>query len=203
MGKSRVTRGWLSSFDTMPPEAGDIISWAGIELGKRERTQTEIYAEFVTQCENLMREHRGELEFKIPAFASFHRHSIRLAQLTRRLDETRQIVKSLASTFDAKDADDLTIMTAETIKALVLHMLGDATDGMEAKDAMMLAAAFKSATQAQNISTDRRLKVERDFKSRVTTAVETVAKAKGLTMETANAALEMILGVALPGEKHE
>lgn len=206
MGKGKGKhegRGWLSSFELMPPEASDIVSWAALELGKRERTQTEIYAEFVTMCEVLMREHRGELEFTIPAFASFHRHSLRLAKLTRRLDETRQIVKSLASTFDAKDADDLTIMTAETIKALVLHMLGDATDGMEAKDAMMLAAAFKSATQAQNISTDRRLKVERDFKSRVIAAVETVAKAKGLTMQTANAALEMILGVALPGEKHE
>jgi hypothetical protein len=192
----KVTRGRLSAIDLMPPEADGIISWAAAELGLRERTQTDIYAEFVGKCEQLMAEHRGELEFAIPAFSSFNRYSIRLARLTRRLDETRQIVSALSASFDAKDSDDLTIMTAETIKALVLHMLGDSTDGIEPKDAMLLATAFKSAAQAQSISTDRRRKVEKEFESRIGTAVETVARAKGLTTETAEAIKAQILGVA-------
>ena len=192
----KVTRGRLSAIDLMPPEADGIISWAAAELGLRERTQTDIYAEFVGKCEELMAEHRGELEFAIPAFSSFNRYSIRLARLTRRLDETRQIVAALSASFDAKDSDDLTIMTAETIKALVLHMLGDGADGIAPKDAMLLATAFKSAAQAQSISTDRRRKVEAEFESRIGTAVETVARAKGLTVETAEAIKAQILGVA-------
>jgi len=192
----KVTRGRLSAIDLMPPEADGIISWAAAELGLRERTQTDIYAEFVGKCEELMAEHRGELEFAIPAFSSFNRYSIRLARLTRRLDETRQIVSALSASFDAKDSDDLTIMTAETIKALVLHMLGDGADGIAPKDAMLLATAFKSAAQAQSISTDRRRKVENEFESRIGAAVETVARAKGLTVETAEAIKAQILGVA-------
>lgn len=192
----KVTRGRLSAIDLMPPEADGIISWAAAELGLRERTQTDIYAEFTGKCEALMAEHRGELEFAIPAFSSFNRYSIRLARLTRRLDETRQIVSALSASFDAKDSDDLTIMTAETIKALVLHMLGDGADGIEPKDAMLLATAFKSAAQAQSISTDRRRKVEKEFESRIGVAVETVARAKGLTAETAEAIKAQILGVA-------
>ena len=192
----KVTRGRLSAIDLMPPEADGIISWAAAELGMRERTQTDIYAEFTGKCEQLMAEHRGELEFAIPAFSSFNRYSIRLARLTRRLDETRQIVSALSASFDAKDSDDLTIMTAETIKALVLHMLGDGADGIAPKDAMLLATAFKSAAQAQSISTDRRRKVEAEFESRIGTAVETVARAKGLTVETAEAIKAQILGVA-------
>lgn len=188
-------RGRLSSFDLLPDEASGIVRDAARELAKRERTQTEIYAEFVTACEQLMAEHRGELEFDIPAFSSFNRFSMRKAALARRLAQTNDIVKVLAEKWDAKASDDLTVITAEAIKAIVLHMLGDATDGMAPLDAMQLANAFKAATQAQNISTDRRRKLESDFASRVTAAVDTVAKAKGMTAETAEEIKAKLLGV--------
>jgi len=190
-------RGRLSSIELMPPECDAIISWAASELADRDRTQTEIYGEFVDKCEALMAEHRGELDFAIPSFSAFNRYSIRLARLTRRLEQTREIVASIAQKFDARESDDLTIMTAETLKSLVLHMLADAGDeGMEPKDAMMLASAFRQAAQAQSISTERRRKIEADFASRVNDAVKTVAKAKGLTAETAEAIKAQILGVS-------
>lgn len=190
-------RGRLSSFDLMPPEADAIIAWAAQELSDRERTQADIYAEFVTRCEALMKEHRGEIEFRIPAFSSFNRYSMRLARLTRRLDQTRQIVATLAEKFDPTDADNLTVMTAETVKALVLTMLAETDeDGIDAKSVMQLAAAFKQAVQAQSISTDRRRKAEADFKTRVEEAVQTVARAKGITGETAEAIKAQILGVS-------
>lgn len=189
-------RGRLSSIELMPPECDSIISWAASELAGRDRTQTDIYAEFVSQCEALMAEHRGELEFDIPSFSAFNRYSIRLARLTRRLEQTRDIVATIAKKFDARESDDLTIMTAETLKSLVLHMLADAGDeGMEPKDAMMLASAFRQAAQAQSISTERRRKIERDFEARVGEAVETVAKTRGLTAETTEAIKAQILGV--------
>lgn len=190
-------RGRLSSIELMPPECDPIISWAATELARRERTQTDIYTEFVTRCEALMAEHRGELEFMIPSFSAFNRYSIRLARLTRRLEQTREIVATISEKFDARESDDLTIMTAETLKSLVLHMLADAgDDGMEPKDAMMLASAFRQAAQAQSISTERRRKIEADFESRVDDAVKTVARAKGITAQTAEAIKAQILGVS-------
>lgn len=44
-----IGRGRLSSFDLLPPEAENIVAWAASELADREKTQTDIYAEFVIQ----------------------------------------------------------------------------------------------------------------------------------------------------------
>lgn len=188
-------RGRLSSFERLPSEADGIVAWAASELCDREKTQTEIYAEFVTRCDALMKEHRGELEFAIPAFSSFNRYSLRQARLSRRLDQTREIVAVLAEKHDAKASDDLTVIAGEMIKSLVLHMLGDASDGAEPKDVMHLANAFKAAQQAQNMSSDRKAKADKQLAERVGKAVDTVARAKGLTGETAAAIKAQILGV--------
>lgn len=188
-------RGRLSSFDLLPSEADEIVAWAAGELASRERTQTDIHGEFVTRCETLMAEHRGELEFAIPAFSSFNRYSVRQARLSRRLDQTREIVAVLAQKHDAKASDDLTVITGEMIKSLVLHMLGDGADGVLPKDLVDLAVAFKHAQAAQNLSSDRRTKEDAKLAARVNEAVETVAKARGLTGETAEAIKAQILGV--------
>ena len=190
-------RGRLSSLELMPSECDGLIAWAAQELSNLDRTQTDIYAEFVAKCEALMAEHRGELEFKIPAFSSFNRYALKMARLTRRLDQTRAIVAKLAEKFDPADADNLTVMAAETIKSLVLNMLSEADeDNANPLGVMQLAAAFKQAVQAQSISSDRRRKVEADFKAKVDTAVVTVARTKGLTAETAEAIKAQILGVS-------
>lgn len=188
-------RGRLSSFDTLPSEADHIVAWAASELADREKTQTEIYAEFVTRCQALMAEHRGELEFRIPAFASFNRYSLRQARLSRRLDQTREIVAVLAEKHDAKASDDLTIIAGEMIKSVVLHMLGDATDGIAPKELKNLADAFRSAQTAQNLSTHRKAKETAQLQEKLGAAVEAVAKAKGLTAETAEQIKAEILGV--------
>ena len=190
-----ITRGRLSSFDTMPPEAEPILAWAAQEMAARTRTQTDIYAEFVLQCERLMSDSRGELEFKVPAFASFHRHGVRLARLTRRLDQTRQIVAQIAESFDAKESDDLTIMLGETIKSLTLHLLAEGDENMDPKDVMQLATAFKQATQAMGVSTDRRRRLEAEFAAKVDRAVGEVAKVAGMTAETVELVKARILGV--------
>lgn len=195
MGKGR---GKLSSIDLMPDEADHIIAWAAQALSSREQTQVEIYAEFVTQCEALMAESRGEIEFSIPSMSSFNRYSMRQAKLTRRLDQTRQIVKAVSDKFDSKDADDLSIITTEAIKSLVLNIVTDAAeDEITSKEVMELAAAFKNAQQAQNISTDRRRKADEAFEKKVTSAVNAAAKTSGMTKDTEAKILEKILGVAV------
>lgn len=188
-------RGRLSSFDLLPTEAEGIVAWAASELADREKTQTDIYAEFVGKCEALMAEHRGELEFDIPAFSSFNRYSIRQARLSKRLTETREIVAVLAQKHDAKASDDLTIIAGEMIKSVVLHMLGDGADGVAPKELKALADAFRAAQMAQNMSSDRRTKEDAKLAARVTEAVDTVAKAAGMTKETTEAIKAQILGV--------
>lgn len=191
-------RGRLSSIDLLPREVDDIVSWAADELGNRDRTQADIYDEFVGRLEERMREFRGELEFEIPGLRSFNRHAVRLARMSRMLDQTREIASVLASKYDAKTSDDLTVYTAETIKSLVLHMIHSAEgeiDLSHAKDVKMLASALRDAMQAQGVSTERRRKAEADFEAKVKEAVTTVGKAKGLTAETVEAIQEQVLGV--------
>ena len=188
-------RGRLSSFDLLPSEADGLVATAAAALADRDRTQTEIYAEFVAGCERLMAEHRGELEFAIPAFSSFNRFSLRQARISRRLDQTREIVAVLAQKHDAQASDDLTIIAAEMIKATVLHMLGDAADGVVPEDLKRLADGLKAAQTAQNLSADRRAKITADVQKRLAEAVETTAKARGLTAETTEAIKAEILGV--------
>jgi hypothetical protein len=193
--KSPRGRGRLSAFDLLPPECEPLLTAAAHELGDRNRTQLDIYADFIRGCEEIMAASRGELEFAIPSFSSFNRLSIRLARLTRRLDQTRQIVAAIADKFDAKESDDLTVMLGETIKSLILHMLAEGDDVLGSKEVMQLANAFKSALQAQSISSDRRRKVEAEFEGKVTEAVERAAKATGMSAETAEAVKAQILGV--------
>lgn len=190
-------RGRLSLIDQMPDACDAIITWAAAELSDREKTQTDIYAEFVQRCEELMAAHRGELEFDIPSFSSFNRYSMRQAKMTRRMDETRQIVSALSDGFDAKDSDDLTIMAAETLKSLIFHMLAEAdADDVDPKDVMHMASAFRQSVQAQSMSSDRRRKIDADFDAKVDDAVTAVARVKGLTKETSDAIKAEILGVA-------
>lgn len=188
-------RGRLSSLELLPPEANPIVAWAALELADREKTQTEIYAGFVTRCEQLMAEHRGELEFRIPAFSSFNRYSMRQARMSRRLDQTRDIVKVLSQKHDPQTADEVTIIAAEMIKAAVLYATGDGEDVMDGKELKALAEALRAAQAAQNLSSTRKAKETEQLQSRLGEAVDAVAKAKGLTAETAEQIKSEILGV--------
>lgn len=187
-------RGRLSQIELMPDECGPIIAWAADELQDRKRTQTDIYKEFVERLQALNEEYDGQLDIKIPKFTAFNQYAIKLSTMTRRLDETREIASAIAAKFDAQASDDLTLIAAEAIKSLIFEML-TSSKGIDPKGAMSLAQALRSATQAQTVSTDRRRKVEEDFKKQAEQAVATVARARGLTAETADAILTQILGV--------
>lgn len=176
MGRSR-----LSGIELLPEECSEIVAWAARELQDRDRTQTEIYSEFVGKMEALQREFRGELDFRIPSFSAFNRYSIKLATLSSRLNQTREIAATIAEKFDAKASDNLTLIAAEAIKTLVFELLTNAGEGgLDPKGAMSLANALRSATQAQGVSLSTRQKVEREFNEKAAQAIDTVARAKVL-----------------------
>lgn len=190
-------RGRLSGIELLPDACADAVAWAAEELQKRERTQTEIYQDFVSMLEGVHREHRGELEFTIPSFTAFNRYSIRLATLTQRLNQTREIATTLASKFDASASDDLTLIASEAIKTLVFELVtagGEA--GFDPKGAKALADALFSASRAQGVSTARRQKVEADLAERAKQAISAVVKSKGITEDGAREILDEFLGVS-------
>lgn len=179
----RAGRGRLSGIELLPEECSPVIAWAAEQLRDRNRTQTEIYEEFVGKLTALQAEHRGELVFTIPSFSAFNRHAIKLATVSRRLDQTRDIASSLADKFDAAASDNLTVIAAEAIKTLVFELLtagGEA--GMEPKEAMALATALRAASQAQSVSSDRRRKLAKEFDAGAEAAVDAAEKA-GATVD--------------------
>lgn len=189
-------RSRLSGIELLPEECAPIVAAAAAALQDRDKTQVDIYQEFFAQLEALKREHRGELDFAIPSFSAFNRYSIKLATVSSRLNQTREIAATLAEKFDISDSDNLTLIAAETIKTLIFELLTNGGEaGLDPKGAMALANALRSATQAQGISTARRQKVEKEFGEKVTDAVEAVVKAKGVSAEGAEEILSKILGV--------
>lgn len=189
-------RGRPSNIELLPAPCAHVVAWAAAELQKRDRTQTDIYAEFVSQLEAIQREYRGELEFPIPSFSAFNRYSLDLARMTQRINQTREIASTLASKFDAEASDDLTLIAAEAIKTLIFELLttgGEA--GIDPKGAMSLANALRSATQAQGISSARRQKVEQDLAEKAKSAVQAVVRTKGVSAEAAQEILDRFLGV--------
>lgn len=191
-----MARGRPTNIEMLPEACAPVVAWAAEELQNRDRTQTDIYSEFVGKLEAIQREHRGELDFAIPSFSAFNRYSIKLAAMTQRLNETREIAATIASKFDAQASDDLTLIAAEAIKTLIFELLtskGEA--GIDPNGAKALANALRAAADAQGISTARRQKVEKEFGQKVNEAVDRVAGAKGLTRETVADIKAQILGV--------
>lgn len=189
-------RGRPSNIELLPEECAPVVAWAAAELQSRDRTQTDIYGEFVSQLEAIQREHRGELEFPIPSFSAFNRYSLKLALMTQRINQTRDIASTLASKFDAEASDDLTLIAAEAIKTLIFELLtagGEA--GIDPKGAMSLANALRSAAQAQGISSARRQKVEQEMAEKAKSAVQAIVKKKGISAEGAGEILDRFLGV--------
>jgi len=192
----RKGRGQLSAIERLPSEADHIVAAAAQALQDRERTQLDIYEEFFNALNTLKREHRGELEFVIPSFSAFNRYSLRLSAMTRRLEETREIASAIAGRFNAQASDELTLIASEAIKSLVYEVLMDrGRSGVEPKEAQQLASALFRAMQAQNVSTARRQKVEKEFADKVGETVDTVAKVAGLSSERAAEIRKQVLGL--------
>jgi hypothetical protein len=70
--------------------------------------------------------------------------------------------------------------------------------GPTAQMLMFTARALKDAESAKRISSDGRVKLEKEFQSKTAAAVDQVAKTAGLTAETVEAIKAKILGITRP-----
>lgn len=187
-GRQTRGRGWLSSIEMLPDEAQSDILWANEELRKRERLQKDILAEFNARIAD-----RGIAPISVGAFS---RYSTQLALTTRRIEDTHRIVAALGKRLDKEASDDLTILVAELGKTLVFELLQGAGEaGFTPKDAKELAMAARSFAQAQKVSTDRVLKLEKDLTQKVEEVTDMVARETGLSAERAAEIRNQVLGV--------
>lgn len=176
-----MSRGRLPSIQLLPEPCKPIVAWASAELNKGDRTQTDVYKEFVERLQAIQHEFRGELEFKIPSLSMFNRHSQKLAVATDRMNGVREIVASLSEQYDPAESDQLTIIASEAIKTLVFEIyMSKGESGLDPKGAMALANALRAAAQAQSVSSARRQKVEAEFSKKAEKALDAVSKELGL-----------------------
>ncbi|WP_428700193.1 DUF3486 family protein [Stappia sp.] len=187
-------RGRLSAIDILPEECDAAVTWAAQELTGRDRTQTEIYAEFREKLIAVQGETGAS--FDVPSFSSFNRYSVKLAAMARRIEETRNIATALSDRLDAGASDDLTVIAAEAIKTLIFEILQSAGEGgLSTKGAQELANALRAAAAAQSVSTSRRQKVEAEIAEKFEEVVDTVGKEAGLSGERVAQLRRDFLGV--------
>lgn len=195
-------RGRLSKIDLLPEECDEVVAWAAQALADRDRTQTELYPEFKEKLIAIQGEHG--IDFDIPSFTAFNRYSLKLSQMTRRLEQTREIAATISERMDAESSDDLTLIAAETIKTLVFEILSSKGEaGLDPKGAKALADALRSATLAQSISTQRRKTVEKEFEAKAEQAIERAAKERGLSADTVSQLRRDFLGVRPKAEQKD
>lgn len=188
---ARKGRGHLSSIDLLPDEAQPDIQWALEELKSRDRLQKEIHEEFNSRLAD-----RGLGPISASAF---NRHSIKLAGIARRMEETREITSVLTKRLEPGDTDNLTVMVAETIKTLVFEMLTNGGEaGFNPKQAKEMAEALRAAASAQKVSSERLQSVEKDLASKVEETVEKVAKMQGFSKDTVKGIKAKILNQETP-----
>ena len=191
-----MSRGRLTAMQMLPEPCQAVVVWASAELNKNDRPQTEIYSDFVSKLQGIQREHRGELEFTIPSFSAFNRHSLKLAAATHRMNEIRQISSSLFDDYDPAESDHLTIIASEAIKTLVFEIyMSKGESGLDPKEAMALANALRAAAQAQSVSSARRQKVEAEFSKKAEKALDAVSKELGLPADRIAQLRREFLGV--------
>ncbi|MGK9040757.1 DUF3486 family protein [Rhizobium sp. SA279] len=183
-----------NSIELLPEECEGIVAWAAQELATTPRSQTEIYSEFRHKLIAL----QGELglDFEIPHFRSFSRHNVKLAKLTARMRRSQLIADAVVSRTDGENADNVTKAATLTLKTLILEMLESAGEaGFTPKEAANMATAMRSLQIAENLSSDRRRKLEAEFSKKAENVIDKVSKEMGLSSERVAQLRRDFLGV--------
>lgn len=185
-------RGRLSSIEQLPEDCDDIVVWAATELREREHTQVDILEKFNQK----LRDRAIELNVELPVISAsaFNRYSIKLALVTRRITEAREVASAVTARLQPGDTDELTVMTAELIKTLSFELLSSGQN-LTPKNAQELARALLGSVAAQKASTERREKLESKVEAAVDDTIEAVKSEAGLSEDQAAQIRQLVLGV--------
>jgi hypothetical protein len=179
-------RGQLSAIERLPDWADEARAWAYAQLKERKLTQVDILDGFNSRLRAAAWA-EGLTDPPQVSPAALNRTSMRLAQVGRRLAETKAIADALAPRLDEVGDDSVTLLVAESIKSLVHEMLSNAgelaADGDSAGMLMMAARALKTAEEARKISVDQRKKWKKELDEAVGKSIEKVGAEAGLSVE--------------------
>ncbi|PZP13785.1 MAG: hypothetical protein DI607_08375 [Sphingomonas hengshuiensis] len=193
-------RGRLSFWDTLPDWAEPARVWAFEQLKENKLTQLDILDGVNERLRAAAWQEGVTSDVPQASRSSLNRVAMKIAELGRRLRETREIAAILAPKLEAAGDDKLTLLISETLKTLISEMLTNAgelkADGDTAEMLMFTSRALKHAEEAKKISSDTRKKLEQEFTAQAEKAVEKVAKAQGNTPETI-AALKQAIGAQI------
>lgn len=165
-----------TAIDQLPDECEGIIAWAVQELANTGRTQKEVYEEFSSKLSELQKE--TGLDFQIPHYVSFTRHNIRLAKLSQRMRRSQMIAEAVIARTDGQDEDNLMRAASRMLKTLIVEMMENAAEnGFKPKEAASAAMALNQLVRAENLSTARRQKLEKELTKAVGDATDAVEKA--------------------------
>lgn len=196
-----IGRGRISSIDRLPEWCDEAVRWAFTALKDRDLTQLEILDGLNERIRAAAWEQGLTDPNLIPQISksAFNRRAMRLAAVGRRLEETREIAAILTPRFEGENAEQITLLLAQTIKSLTFEMLESAgelsANGETAEMLMFASRALKHAEEAARISADTKARILRDFTEKAEKTVDVVAKAKGLSAETVETIKANILGI--------
>ncbi|MDG9793765.1 phage protein Gp27 family protein [Brucella anthropi] len=161
MSTDRRGRSRLDSMELLPEEAQDDVVWAISQLNERRRSQADILFEL---------NDRLEVKGIGPISKSaFNRKSTRLRRRTDQLEERRYIYAGIAEKLTPEEIGRSDIVLGEFLKTLIDELLDG--DGLNSKNAMELARAYKETVVAQRHSAEHRRKAEEEASAKLAKAV--------------------------------
>lgn len=164
MDADRKGRGRLSSLEQLPEEAQDDVIWAIGQLNERRRSQADILVEL---------NDRLEVKGVGPVSRSaFNRRAMRLAKRSAQLEERRYIYAGIAEKLTPEEVSKADIVLGEFLKTLIDELLDG--EGLDSKNAMELAKAYKETVVAQRHSAEHRRKLEAEAQAKISKAVDAV-----------------------------
>ena len=130
--------------------------------------------------------------------SAFNRKSMWLAAYGRQMTQAREVAAVLAEKLGEAPEGDVGLLLNETIKTMVFDLMTEASLDDEAASIKMLreaALTLQRLESARRHSVQTRKQIVDEFSAKAATAVDTVAKVKGLTAETAEEIKSKILGI--------
>nr|WP_278520447.1 phage protein Gp27 family protein [Brucella anthropi] len=161
MTEDRRGRSRLDSLELLPEDAQDDVVWAISQLNERRRSQADILFEL---------NDRLEVKGIGPISKSaFNRKAMRLSRRASQLEERRYIYAGIAEKLTPEEISKSDIVLGEFLKTLIDELLDG--DGLNSKNAMELARAYKETVVAQRHSAEHRRKAEEEANAKLAKAV--------------------------------
>lgn len=174
----------LGSLDLLPEECQDDVAWALARLNERSRSQADILFEL---NDRLAVKGHGPI-----SRSAFSRRSTRLKRRRDQIEERNAVYAGVAEMLTPEKVADADTVLGEFLKTLIDERADEAKSSKELNE---LSSAYRNIVVGQDVSARRRQKEEARAKATLVRAVDTVAKVKGMTAETAEAIKAQILGV--------